>query len=87
MASQLALITGLVVVFTAVLYQFFLHDLVFTNLGFGRSLQPLSDFPYTCRRIRHPKLEACEDLWIDDKSRTLYAACSRTADRLKWQPT
>ena len=86
MASNIPTFISIVVLLSGVLYQFVLRDFVTMGLGIGRSTQSLSEFPYDCRRIYHPKLEACEDAWIDDKTRTLYAACSSTAARLKWLP-
>ena len=77
MLSVLVLLTG-------TLYQFVLRHFVVNTLGVGRPMQPLSDFPYKCRRISHPKLQACEDMWIDGDGHALYAACSSPSDRAKW---
>lgn len=71
----------------AALYQLLLKDLLFTSLGLGRAMQPLSAFPYACRRIHHAALEACEDMWLDDEGRALYAACTSAAGRAEWNPS
>lgn len=52
----------------------------------GRVLQPIEDFPYNCRRVNHERLEACEDLWLDDQERVLYLACAGTKSRIQWNP-
>ena len=86
MASKVPTFLTIVVLSTGVLYQFVLRDFMTEFVGIGKQLQSLSEFPYNCRRIYHPKLEACEDAWIDEKTRTLYTACSSSADRVKWTP-
>ena len=82
------------VTFTAVLagtiaisYPFFLKDLLFESLGYGRVVQGLSDFPYTCKRIRHPRLEGCEDMYLDQEHRLLYAGCAPVSGRMAWTPS
>lgn len=54
--------------------------------GFGRHIQPLSDFPYECRRIEDQRLHACEDMWLSEASRVLYLACSDVVARAQWHP-
>lgn len=82
--------TGRIIYFTvfaacaAVFYQVCLKEFVSTTLGIGRVVESIHNFPYTCRRVEHPRLEACEDLWLDDEARTLYAACAGTEGRLAW---
>ncbi|KAL6228597.1 hypothetical protein BDW75DRAFT_226633 [Aspergillus navahoensis] len=52
-----------------------------------RTIQPLEDFPeYQCRRMRHPLLESCEDIWLDPSGRKLYAACANPIARVAWSP-
>ena len=85
-SSKAPTVVGIVVLLAGVIYQFLLRDLLVTGLGIGRVMQPLSDFPYACRRVYHPQLQGCEDMWLDDEKRVLYAACSSTADRMKWIP-
>ena len=76
---------ALVVAWGASFYQFFLRDVFSTTLGIGRVTQSISEFPvWSCKRLEHPRLEACEDLWLDDEARVLYAACAGTAGRLEW---
>ena len=66
------------------LYQYALRDVIFDSYGIGRVIQPIEDFLYHCRRIKHERLQACEDLWLDDEARVLYAACTGTEHRLAW---
>ncbi|KAI1629242.1 hypothetical protein EDD37DRAFT_616461 [Exophiala viscosa] len=69
------------------LYQFLLRDVIFTTVGVGRTVLPISSFPYHCQRITgDPNLQACEDMWLDEKSRTLYLACSDPVARRDWMP-
>ena len=70
----------------AILYQNFFHGVIFYALGIGRTYQTIEEFPYTCRRLVHPLLEACEDMQIDSVGRTLYAACSTISNRDQWSP-
>jgi hypothetical protein len=74
------------VVVLAVLFQVFLKDSVWMLLGIGRVMQPLSDFPYTCRRIVDPRLEACEDMWLSQSTRQMFLACSDSMSRQSWMP-
>ncbi|KPI37197.1 uncharacterized protein AB675_1591 [Cyphellophora attinorum] len=78
---------GFTVLNLAILWQFLLKNIVFNSFGYGRVLQPLSDFPYTCRRVTDHNIAACEDAWIDDKSRQLFLACSNALGRKAWNPT
>ena len=55
--------------------------------GLGKIVQPLSDFPYQCRRLTDPRLESCEDMWLSEERRELFLACSDSAARLHWFPT
>jgi len=79
-------IFGGLVTLAAYLYQLKLHDVIFYDLGLGRSYQRIEDFPYTCRRLRHPLLESCEDMILDPESRNLYAACATSIARQQWSP-
>ncbi|KAL5362988.1 hypothetical protein BJX96DRAFT_154982 [Aspergillus floccosus] len=69
------------------LYRIYLHDVLMLFFGIGRVVQPLEDFPeYRCHRIQHPLLESCEDIWLDESARKLYAACSGVDARAAWSP-
>ena len=70
----------------AFFYQYILRDILFVTYGVGRHVQKLSEFPYDCRRITDPRMEACEDMWLDEESRTLFLACSDPISRAKWMP-
>ncbi|KAL8747286.1 MAG: hypothetical protein Q9190_000830 [Brigantiaea leucoxantha] len=73
-------------VIPAVIYQYYLKEVLIVSLGYGRPIQSLREFPYTCRAVRHPDLEGCEDMWLDDKDRALYAACSNSYSHSQWYP-
>lgn len=75
---------GSLAVLLAVLFQLVLKDLLFVSLGIGRSMQSVEEFSYDCRKIHHRLLESCEDIWLDDEGRKLYAACSEVSSRRKW---
>ena len=75
---------ALVVAWGASFYQVYVRDLFAVTFGVGRVMQSIEEFPFDCRRIVHPRLEACEDIWLDNEGRTLYAACAGTQDRLAW---
>ena len=81
-----SLSSALVVACLAAFYQLLLKDLLTISLGVGRVIQTIDEFPYTCRRLEHPRLEGCEDLWLDDEARALYAGCAGTHSRLNWNP-
>ena len=75
-----------VVAWSALIYQFLVKDLLTVSFGIGRVIQTIDEFPYSCSRIEHPQLEPCEDLWLDEQSRTLYTACAGTRSRMAWSP-
>ncbi|KAJ4307399.1 hypothetical protein N0V94_009736, partial [Neodidymelliopsis sp. IMI 364377] len=75
-----------IVAYSAVVYQFFIKDLLTVTVGLGRVIQSIDEFPYSCQRVEYPQLEACEDLWLDHETRTLYAACAGTKSRMAWSP-
>ncbi|USP75654.1 serum paraoxonase arylesterase [Curvularia clavata] len=79
-----AIFFALVVAYSASFYQLFVKDLLTITFGVGRVMQSIDEFPFDCRRIEHPRLEACEDIWLDNEGRTLYAACAGTQGRLAW---
>ena len=60
--------------------------LVKLGLAIGKTIQPISDFPYQCRRISDPRLEACEDMWLSEATRQLFLACSDPEARSHWMP-
>lgn len=64
-----------------------LVTLVKLGTGYGKNIQPISDFPYQCRRVKHPLLQACEDMWMSETTRKLYLACSDSHARLQWFPS
>ncbi|KAH8888421.1 calcium-dependent phosphotriesterase [Thozetella sp. PMI_491] len=61
--------------------------LVQLGYGLGTHRQPVSDFPYQCRRIDHPRLHGCEDMWLSDSTRELYLACADVEGRTQWNPS
>ncbi|KAF9876492.1 hypothetical protein CkaCkLH20_05900 [Colletotrichum karsti] len=70
----------------AVGLQLVLKDPIKLGLGIGKTFQPLSDFPYSCRRIKDPSLQACEDMYLFEPTRTLFLACSDPLARQQWMP-
>jgi hypothetical protein len=70
----------------AAIYQFWVKELVFDVLGVGRAIEPIENFPWDCRRVAHPHFEGCEDLYLDEEGRVLYAACSGSIARSQWNP-
>jgi hypothetical protein len=86
MANKPALL-AILVGFGAVFWQLFLRDAIYIGFGLGREVQPISDFPYRCHRISgDPNVQACEDMWLDQTTRTLYLACSDSLARKQWMP-
>lgn len=75
---------SILVALNAAFYQLWLKEFLDVTVGVGRVIRKIEEFPYECRRIEHPTLEACEDLWLDDDARVLYAACAGTQHRLGW---
>ncbi|KAK4507922.1 hypothetical protein PRZ48_001657 [Zasmidium cellare] len=76
----------IVAVVVAVFYQLFLKTLIFVGMGVGRHVQPISDFPYQCRKIQDERLQACEDMWLSEETRQLFFACSDPFARQQWMP-
>ncbi|GAQ12319.1 hypothetical protein ALT_9640 [Aspergillus lentulus] len=83
-AKMLQKFLSIVVILLAVSYHVFFRNFLFTFLGVGRSLSQIQEFPYACRRLEHPSLSSCEDLWLDEENRTLactlFFVSSREAD-------
>ncbi|PTD06831.1 hypothetical protein FCULG_00006500, partial [Fusarium culmorum] len=75
-----------VVVVLSVLFQVYLKEAVWLGLGIGKVMQPISDFPYTCRKIVDPRMEACEDMWLSHSTRQLFLVCSDPIARDAWFP-
>lgn len=78
--------TTLVVLLSALLYHVQFPRMVSLAFGLGRTAEPLSAFPYTCRRIHHERLMACEDMWLSEATRQLFLACSEPLARNDWMP-
>ena len=70
----------------AAFWQYILKDTLFVSLGYFRDIEPISSFPYTCRRLTDPALHSCEDMWLNGATRTLYLACSDVSTRKHWMP-
>lgn len=75
-----------VALITSIVYQLFLKNLIWVTLGVGRDVQPIADFPYKCRKIQDPRLQACEDMYLSEDTRQLFLACSDPASRKDWMP-
>lgn len=86
MASErLALYLFLGIGALSLFYQTIGRDL-WVQIGYGNNVQPISDFPYSCRRLRDPGFEACEDMWLSESTRQLFMACSNSRARVDWMP-
>jgi arylesterase/paraoxonase len=71
----------------AVLYEFVAKSLIFDVLGYGRVVQNISAFNNVhCQKVDDLGLEACEDMWLNDRNGLLYMACSDTLSRTRWLP-
>jgi uncharacterized protein YqcC (DUF446 family) len=82
--SKLA-IAGVVLV--AVLYQFLIKHLVFGFLGVGREVASIQTYGHLrCQKVEELGLEACEDMWLHEKTGYLYMACSDSRSREQWLP-
>ena len=87
MPSHTPRTVGVVIMLLTIFYQYYLKDFLFVSLGLYRDLQSIEDSLYTCRPIRHENLEGCEDIWLDDEGRSLYAACASSYSRTQWNPS
>ncbi|KAM0344937.1 hypothetical protein ACHAPU_007071 [Fusarium lateritium] len=87
MVSLITKIGFSAVAVVAVLFQVFLKEPVWLFLGVGRVIQPLADFPYTCRKIVDPRMEACEDMWLSQSTRQMFLTCSDPLARKHWMPS
>ncbi|CAG8961721.1 hypothetical protein HYFRA_00006261 [Hymenoscyphus fraxineus] len=84
LASKFAIIG---VVFVGILYQFLFKTLIFDVLGYGRKINSLKDYSNVrCEKIDDLGLEACEDMWLHQKTGFLYMACSSSLSRQEWLP-
>ncbi|KAB5528822.1 hypothetical protein GE09DRAFT_1292479 [Coniochaeta sp. 2T2.1] len=59
--------------------------------GYGRDIQPITDFPYKCRRLYEPlatneRPHAAEDMWLSESTRQLFLAASDQHGRRQWFP-
>lgn len=77
---------SVVVLLLAASYQIVLRDIIFVTGGLGRHVQTIAEFPFKCRRLTDPVLHACEDMWLEEKSRQLFLACSDSLARKEWMP-
>ncbi|KAI1059778.1 hypothetical protein LB506_008918 [Fusarium annulatum] len=86
MASLLIKISIAATALLAILFQIYLKEAIWLGFGINRTIQPLSEFPYRCRKIVHRRLEACEDMYLSQSTRQLFLACSDPIARKQWQP-
>lgn len=91
MAHKLTIFGFATVLTSGIVLQFLpvknIFSLVWLGLGIGKDIQPVTDFPYQCRRLEDPRLQACEDMWLSHSSRQLFLACSDPLGRKQWFPT
>ncbi|KAF4632400.1 hypothetical protein G7Y89_g5719 [Cudoniella acicularis] len=86
MANKFIIFATASILILSLIYKNLVEELLFNIVGFNRTIEPLSNFPYTCNRIYDEHLEACEDLWLDGQSRHLYLACAGSQSRGSWNP-
>ncbi|KAI3578482.1 hypothetical protein IWW34DRAFT_465873 [Fusarium oxysporum f. sp. albedinis] len=86
MANLLIKISIAAIALLAILFQIYLKEAIWLGFGINRTIQPLSSFPYQCRKIVHHRLEACEDMYLSQSTRQLFLACSDPIARKQWQP-
>ncbi|KAL5605116.1 hypothetical protein FOVSG1_005263 [Fusarium oxysporum f. sp. vasinfectum] len=86
MANLLIKISIATIALLAILFQIYLKEAIWLGFGINRTIQPLSSFPYQCRKIVHHRLEACEDMYLSQSTRQLFLACSDPIARKQWQP-
>lgn len=79
-------LSALTALLAAVIYQTQLLRVATVGFGLGRTSEPLSSFPYTCRRLTDERLQACEDMWLSERSRQLFLACSDPLAKKEWNP-
>lgn len=80
------MIVALVALFSSLPITWRVARLVQLGFGIGKVIQPISDFPYQCRRLHDPRLQACEDLWLSEATRQIFIACSESKSRQNWAP-
>ncbi|KAF5544489.1 serum paraoxonase arylesterase [Fusarium phyllophilum] len=61
MASLLIKISIATIALLAILFQIYLKEAIWLGFGINRTIQPLGEFPYQCRKIVHHRRETCED--------------------------
>ena len=84
--AGLKTVSALVVLLAAAIYQTQFYSFVSNGLGLFQASEPLSSFPYTCRRIEDERLRACEDMWLSERSRRLFLSCSDALSKKEWCP-
>ena len=67
--------SALLVALFAIVYEFWISDLLFVTWGLNRVVKPIETFPYKCRRYQDKQLQGCGKLWLDEDGRMLYAVC------------
>lgn len=86
MAGFLIVFASLLVALTSFIYQSRLYYLPIVGFGLNHTLEPIGTFPYRCRRLEDPQLQACEDMWLSERTRQLFVACSDSLARQHWMP-
>ncbi|KAK8876954.1 Serum paraoxonase arylesterase [Apiospora arundinis] len=90
MAGLKNVVLGILAIVLGNLYANNVHVVLYTGVrlffGIGHTLEPLSAFPYKCRRIEDERLQACEDMWLSESTRQLFLACSESKGRQQWSP-
>ncbi|KAF2787314.1 serum paraoxonase/arylesteras-like protein [Melanomma pulvis-pyrius CBS 109.77] len=79
--------SAIAAVVLAFCYPWWLKDLLLVKFGIRRLGEPIENFPYKCRNLKHGQLEGCGDMWLDERTRVLYAACAGIQGREEWNPS
>lgn len=70
----------------AIIYQFVIKDLYYGTLGYSRLFRPLASFNVQCKKVDQLGFEACEDMWLHEKTGFLYLACADSESKTRWLP-
>jgi len=78
--------SAIATILVGVLYQWWLREILSVTFGVGREVDRIEDFRYKCKNLEHEQLGGCSDMWLDERTRVLFAACAGVAGRQEWNP-
>lgn len=72
----------------AIVFGFYFNGRVSSFLNFDRSAQSKdsSIWWWRCSQVHHPFMEGCEHIWLDQRDRKLYGACTNATSPKDWNP-